>query len=347
MKIFTALKHFFTLKKIIIFVVLIALLAGGYFLFFNKKSEPIEFIKVARGDIKSTVSTSGILTGKDSVDLKFSAGGGKLAYINVKEGDSVKKGQIIAGLDTQELSIALQQAQNNWLSKDATAKRVEDDVKNNETDEDYTERETRIAAQTARDNAYDALKSAKRDFQDGVLYAPIAGVVTKASPLAGQFVSAADLIAQIVDESEIYFDAEVDESDIGKVQIGQTAEVTLNSYPDKTFKGTVEKILPTTKTISSGATVVVAKIKLEESDITFVHGINGQAEIITEKRDNVLFIPQEVLKDESVVLIKDGEGYKEVTLETGLSSDADIEVKSGLSENQEIVKNPQAVKTKK
>ena len=98
-------------KKVIILAVLAAALILG-FIFFNgpKKSAPLQFAEVKRQDIKSVVSSSGSLTGTSIANLKFKSGG-KLAYINVKPGDWVEKYQTVAGLDTRDLSITLQQAQ--------------------------------------------------------------------------------------------------------------------------------------------------------------------------------------------------------------------------------------------
>lgn len=145
---------------------------------------------------------------------------GKLVYINVKAGDIVTPGQVIAGLDTQDLSITLQQAQNTLRDKQATAQKAEDDVKDYSDDESFTQKVTRTTAQAARDLAFDTVKSAQRAFQDAVITSPIKGVITQAIEVPGQIVTAADVIAQVVDTSAIYFDAEVDETDIGSVAVG-------------------------------------------------------------------------------------------------------------------------------
>ena len=305
------------------------------------KEQP-QIIEVKKADIRSTISGSGTLTGANSATLKFLQGG-KLAYINVKEGDRVKKGQVIAGLDTKELSITLQQARNTYTAKDATAKRAEDEAKGNDDDETFEQKEDRVLAQVDRDNAYDSMKKAERAFEDAVIVSPIAGIVTQASPLAGQTVTAADTIAQIVDESAIYFDAEIDETDIGQLKTNMLAEVTLDAYPDQIFNGVVEKIIPTTQSTDSGATVVIVQINLNSPNLTFVNGLNGQADIVTKQLTNVLVIPQEALIEDDLVYIKEGDEFKQVKVETGLSSSENIEITSGLSENQQIVKNPSSI----
>jgi RND family efflux transporter MFP subunit len=337
-------------KKIWVTALIILTGAGVYYLWPKPKEEPVQTVEVKTGEIKSVISASGTLEGTDSADLRFKISG-KLNQITVKPGEKVEKGDLIASLDTQDLSINLQQARNTFIAKDATAKRVEDDVKENENDENFTQQEERTAAQKARDNAFDDIKAAQRAFQDAYIYAPLSGIVTKADPNVGQIVSAADVIAQIVDESEYVFEAEVDESDLGQIQLGQAADITLNSYPDQTFKASVSKITPTTETTDSGGTVVIVKLALGKPAINFVSGINGQAEIITNQKNDVLIIPLEALMENEQssssndeVYIKKGDTFEKVKVETGIQSDIEVEVKSGLSPGDQVVTNPQAVK---
>lgn len=330
-------------KKIWVTVLLILIGLSVYYLYPKPKVEAIQLADVKTGTVKEVISSSGTLEGTDSADLRFKIGG-KLNYIGVEAGETVKKGQLIASLDTRDLLIDLQQANNTFEIKDSTAKRAEDDVKDHTADENFTQREARVAAQKARDNAYDDVKAAKRAIEDAYIYAPLSGVVTKADPNVGQTVSVTDLIAQIVDETEYVFEAEVDESDLGRVKLGQSAEVTLNSHPDRIFKAVVSKITPATETTDSGATVVIVKLALGKPDINFVSGINGQAEIITEQVDNVLVVPLDALMENDEVYISRNGGYEKTKVETGIRSDLDAEVKSGLSPGDLVVTNPAAVK---
>lgn len=344
MKLLKFLKFWRLPKKIWITALLVLIGVGGYYSWPKPAKEPIQTFEVKTGNVKSIISSSGTLEGTDSADLRFKIAG-KLNSITVKPGETVKKGQLIAGLDTRDLQIDLQQAYNTFIAKEATAKRVEDDVKDHKSDETFTQKETRKAAQIARDNAYDDIKAAQRALEDAYLYAPLSGVVTKADPNVGQIVLTTDIIAQIVDETEYVFEAEVDESDFGKVKLGQNADVTLNSYPDQVFSATVSKITPTTETTDSGATVVIVKLALGKPEINFVSGISGQADIITDQVTNVLVIPLDALMENDEVYIKKGETYEKVKAEVGLRSDTEVEIKFGLVAGDQVVTNPQAVKT--
>lgn len=342
MKLIKFLKFWRLPKKIWITALLILIGAGGYYFWPKPTKVPIQTVEVKTGNVKSTISSSGTLEGTDSADLRFKISG-KLNSITVKPGEKVKKGQLIASLDTRDLQINLQQAYNTFIAKEATAKRVEDNVKDHASDENFTQSETRKAAQIARDNAYDDIKAAQRAIEDAYLYAPLSGIVTKADPNVGQIVGVTDLIAQIVDETEYVFEAEVDESDVGKIKPGQKAAVSINSYPDKTFEATVAKITPTTETTDSGATVVIVKLALGKPEINFVSGVNGQVDIILEELGNVLVIPVDALMDNDEVYVKKGDSYEQIKPELGLRSDTDVEVKSGLIAGDLVVTNPNAV----
>lgn len=226
--------------------------------------------------------------------------------------------------------------------KQATVDKIHDDVKGHDADESFTQRQIRTTAEVAANNAYDAVKEAERAFQDAVILSPIDGIVTQAIQIPGQTVGSSDIIARIVDTSAIYFDTDADEADISKISMGLPAEVILDSYPDKVFKGTVDQILPQVKTTSQGATVVTIRIKLDQTDIFFVDGLTGQASIITEETKNVLTIPQEALREDSTVIVSSDQGLRPQKVAPGIRSDTDVEIKEGLKEGEKVLLNPPA-----
>ncbi len=338
------LKLIFKLPKKILIPLLIGLIILIYFLFFRSNGEiKPEFVQVKRADIKQTVSASGILTGKNNVNLRFK-NGGKISSINIKEGDIVTKGMILASLDTKDLEIALQQARNTYGAKKATTDRIEDDLKDHASDETLTQRETRMKAQADSNSAFDAVKAAQRAFEDAVIISPISGVVTKVPFLVGQITSPTDTVLQVVDFTEIVFETDVDESDISKIKIGQTTEITLNAYPDQFFSGSVSNIEPATKTSTNGATTVTIKITFNNQNLTPISGLNGQVVIVTDQRSSALTIPQDALKEENLVIVQTSQGLEERNILLGIKSDTDVEVTSGLQEGEQVVTNPQSIK---
>lgn len=339
----------FKKRLIILAVIIIAALVG--FNFYNRPGQDsLEFTEVKRQEIKSIVSSSGSLTGKNSADLKFKIPG-KLTFINVKTGDTVFAGQVLAGMDIQQLAIELQQAQNTLRDKQATTDKVIDDIhlfqygnggfSNAGTEnETMTQRQLRTSSEVARDNAFDAIKLVQRGFQDMVIISPLSGLVTQAVEVPNQVVSINDLIVQVVDTTAIYFDTDIDEADISKIKVGLPAEVILDAYPEDIFIGTVDQIQPQTKTTSQGAKIVTIRIRLNNPPATFINGLTGQASVVIESVKGSLTIPVEALRDDNTVLVQEGKNLISRKVTPGIMSDTDVEIKTGLKEGDKVQLNP-------
>lgn len=324
-------------KKFLIPAVILILLLTNFLLTRNNNKIAPQFAQVKRENLRQLVSSSGILTGNKDLDLKFMSGG-QLAYLNVGAGDSVFKGQVIAGLDTTQLNINLRTAQNTLRDKRATVDKIRDD-ENGVTNETFAQRQTRTTAEVAQDNAYEGVLAAQKALRDSVMIAPIDGIITNVNVVPGQIISVADVVAHLEDFSKIIFKSDVDESDISKITIDQPAEVTLNAYGDKIFKGKVSEIDLQTRTTSSGATVVTVKVELENANLDQVQGLNGQVNIITSEKDNVLSIPLDALRNGDTVFVRTKFGIRPQKVVTGLATDTNIEIKEGLKEGDEVVVN--------
>lgn len=339
-------------RYLVLFVVIFSLIIWS--LFFRTQSELIEYVTVQRQDLKTEVSTSGVLTGKIALNLRFKSAG-KLSKVDIKTGDKVFAGQVLAELNTVDLSVSLKQAKNNLRDKQTTSEKVLDDIhlfqygeggfsNIGSLNETMSQRQLRTTVEVARDNAADNVKLVERAFEDSLIISPISGIVTQADFIPGQIVTSADIIARVVDFSEAIFEADVDESDIGDIQTGQRAEVTLNAYGEKQFIGEVTEIIPRTKSVSSGATVITVRIKLTDQSILKIDGLNGQVNIITSQKNGALTIPLEAIKEENTVMVRSGKNFKTVQVKLGERNQTDIEVLEGLNENNQIVKNPSFLK---
>lgn len=345
-KLLTPIKKVLRWPKKYLIGLLLVLLVIGFFATRGAKGETLTYTEVKRGEVKETVVGTGVLTGKDSVSLTF-LGGGKLFFVNAKVGQNVVRRQAVAGLDSKDLSLALQQAEADLRQKQASAEKALDDVKGHDSDETYAQKETRTKAEVARDEAVTAVERAKAAISQSVIYAPISGIITEVNYLPGQFVSSANTIAKVVDWSKVYFEAEIDEADIAKIQVDHKAEVTLNAYPDKTFTGLVDRVIPQTKSTSTGGTIVKVRINLGNPSVTLIDGLNGQASVVLNQHTDTLVIPRDALREDNRVIVKEGKEFKVVEVTQGIESDYDMEIVSGLSEGQTIVTNPQAYKERK
>lgn len=321
-------------------------MAGSYF-FFSWRAEKIpEFYTIQRKDLKSTISASGNLSGKTSLDLKFRSGG-KIYTLNVKAGDTVNQGQLLASVDNRDQIIALSEAQNTLRDKQAAVDKIIDDIhlfqygmggfgsvgSSNET---MTQRQLRTGAEVARDNAFDNLKSAQKALEDTLIISPVNGIVTQVPSTLNQFIASQDSIVKVADTSDVFFDGEIDEADIDKISLGQMVEVTLDAYPNKVFKGAVGEIQPFTKSSSSGAMIITVRVKLENSP-KFIQGLSGQAEIILSEAKNVLTVPMQAVREDDTVLVRRGSSILPQKITRGISTESEIEIKEGLNENDQVV----------
>ena len=213
---------------------------------------------------------------------------------------------------------------------------MEDDLKDKGASENFAEKSTRVTAQTNRDIAYDAWLTAQRAVKNARLWAPFEGVVTNVTVSAvGDTVGVTDGVT-VVDPASLYFSGEIDESDVGRVEKGQTVIINLDSYEEREFTGKLEEIAFSAQISSTGATVFPIRIILDLPGVQNLRlGMNGDANIILETKTDVLKLPIEAIVDGRVLL--PGKEMKKIGVETGLEGESEIEIKSGLNEGVEVV----------
>ena len=330
------MKKFLSRRNIILLVIAGLLLGGWWYQSKSKsKSKDIRTAEVTRGTVEEVISVSGEVKAENKAILNFPVPG-KLGYVKVSEGQKVVKGQALMGLDSRDIAVAEVAAYYNYLAADANAKEVEDSVKDHDKDETFAQKNDRVAAQTARDKAYDAWQTAKRAYINTSLVAPFAGVVTSlTTTVAGDTVGVTDGLT-VVDPQGLYFEIEVDESDIGKIKPEQPVQIKLDAFAGEQFEGKLDKIGFEARLSTTGATVFPVWVVFPETAMEMLRlGMNGDAEIVLQKRENVLNLPIEAIVDGEVTLA--GELAQTVKVETGLESDTEVEITSGLQEGAEVV----------
>lgn len=164
------------------------------------------------------------------------------------------------------------------------------------------------------------------------LISPIQGEVIVATTQPGQTITTAE--ALIVLSDQLIVRAQVDETDIGKIKLGQEAFITLDAYPDEKINAVVEHIYYESKTVNN-VTMYEVDLRTQIVPGFFRSGMNSSANFIVEKKEDALVIPSEAvfsLRGENFVLIKDNSKApvnRNVTL--GISENKKVEVVSGLS----------------
>ncbi len=310
------------------------------------KPVKVETSKVIQGDLVQSVSTSGTVKADQYAPLTFQ-GGGLVAWVGVKAGDVVKKGQGIAQLDAISLNAAYQQALNNYRNYQATAENVLDQVKDHATDETFAQKATRTTAEVNRDNAYNAVLAARDNLKNATIYAPFAGIIDSVVPAsAGVNVLPAAANYTIVNPLTVYFDAEVEETDLPNVRVGQTVDIRLDAYPDNLYQGKVEVIGMIAFTSRTGGNAYHIRISLPDNiDQKFKVGMGGDTDIIFNTINQVLKVSSSaVVTDTSnYVWIVENSRAKKVKVEIGATSIDETEIKSGLTEGQTFISQPPAL----
>lgn len=323
-------------KKIVIWMgVAMAIATGvfyGYQKFFSSSPEPSETtrlsslqmrktdnlgtVKVKRGDIVVTISSFGHVRANREVTLRFGTSG-IVKKIEVKEGERVKKGQVLAMLDSPSQQAQLLQAKNNY--EEAKLEGIKSKIE-----------EKRLSYEAAYEN-----------YEKTLIKAPCDGEVTDIAVYEGDSVSSSTPIISLINRDRMYVDVDVDEVDIRKVAPGQEALVKFDAYPGLTLPAEVSEISPTAK--SQGAvTVVKVTLELKEFDERIKPGFSTEAEIIVGKAENVLIIPIEAVverQNRSFVTVITEDKPQVRPIMTGISNGEYVQVLSGLKEGEEIVAN--------
>lgn len=168
--------------------------------------------------------------------------------------------------------------------------------------------------------------------------APISGTVIVRGFEPGQNVSTSDAILVISDI--LLVKGNVDETDVGRIREGQSAEITLDAYPDISVKGKVRHINYESTTVNNVTTYEV-RIVPETVPSIFKSGMNANIRIYDKIKENVLLIPVEAVKYEKgspfVIVKKNKSDTEKRSIETGISDELYIEVLSGIEENEIIL----------
>lgn len=328
------------IKKHWLLLSFLVILGAGLIWFFFLRVDTSGGLVVEKEDLVNSLTLSGSVDADEKSTMVFQTAG-KLSFVKVKEGDSVKKGQLLAGLDTGELWAAERAAYYRYLAADAHAKYIEDTVKDNDKDESFLEKDTRVTAQTERDIRYDNWLTAQRSLRYATLYSPIAGVAYDVSPTQpGEFITATNQVEfNIVNPETIYFSATADQTEVGELAVGTKGEVTLDAFVDSPFAAEVTKIGFTPKEDETG-TVYEIKLSITEGkQLQPRLGMTGDATFILAELKDVIAIPTRYIKtdDEKRTVVKLINGRKEqVEVEVGETIDGLTVVKSGLVPGETI-----------
>ncbi len=321
-------------RRRIIFVAIALVLLGGFFFLRARNKKEVATFRVEKGTVREELVLSGTVKAEKHANLTFPTSG-KIAWVGVAEGQKVHRGQSLTSLDKTVLNTTYQQALNTYKDKQATAEKIEDDVKDHAGDETFTQKATRTSAQVARDSAYDAVLAAEYNLKNATLVAPFTGIIASLNfSNAGVNVSAQEAIVEIVDPASIYFEVEADQTDIAKIKKDQEVMIVLDSFSDKQLKGKVNFVGITPKVGEAGA-IYKVKVSFENlsDEILARVGMTGDARFSLSQKENALFVPAQFVNSErGGRFVNLGKMGNKVPVEVGIENDTQTEIKNGVKE---------------
>lgn len=401
-------KKTLTIIIVAIVLLLIIMIGGKKAGLFGKQGnfKTVEVEKIELKDIIETVSATGKIYPEVEVSISSEVSG-EILELPFKEGQQVKKGDLLVRVNPDLIESALRRSQATYQNSRAGLEQAEATLKQAKADYDRNKTlfEKGVISKADWDRAiasYETAKAGKNSAYYGVqsaaatvnetrdnlsrttIYAPMSGTISLLSVELGERVvgtqqMAGTEILRVANLNNMEVEVDVNENDIVKVQIGDSAIVEVDAYLKKEFKGIVTEIANSAAGTLTADQVTNFKVKvriLEESyaDLTegkpdnyspFRPGMTATVDIITDKRINAVAAPisaivikndttttkkgdKKPIKDasklaeekfECVFVNNNGEAKLKV-VETGIQDDTNIEIISGLEENDEIITGP-------
>jgi len=272
---------------------------------------PIPIAPVERRDIVVDASATGAVEPINVVEVK-SKSSGQITQMPVETGTLVKPGDLIVQLDTRDVknqydqSFADVRAAEAKLQVSEAQKKRSDDLFQGRI---ITAQEHETAAldyansQAALVRARTNLDLAQQRLEDATVRAPISGTVIEKTVSLGQVITSGTssfgggtTLIKMADLNQVRVRALVTEADIGAIQPAMAATVTVDAYPDRPFRGSVEKIEPQA-VVQQSVTMFPVLITISNLEGLLKPGMNGEVSILIERRDNVLAVPNDAIRN--------------------------------------------------
>jgi len=274
-------------------------------------SIPIPLAAVERRDIVVDASATGAVEPINVVEVK-SKSSGQITKMPVETGTLVKPGDLIVQVDTRDVKNQYDQsladvraAEAKLQVSDAQKKRSDDLFQGRiiTAQEHETAALDYANAVAALVRARTNLDLAQQRLEDATVRAPISGTVIEKTVSLGQVITSATssfgggtTLIKMADLNQVRVRALVTEADIGAIQAGMTATVTVDAYPDRPFRGSVEKIEPQA-VVQQSVTMFPVLVTISNLEGLLRPGMNGEVSILIDRRENVLAVPNDAIRN--------------------------------------------------
>jgi HlyD family secretion protein len=293
------------MKKIFIISGILIVIVAVYFIFFRSKSiNKVEYnyAEIKKGSIIQEITATGTLNALKTIDVGTQVSG-KVSKIYVDFNDEVKKGQVIAMIDTVNLVSSVVDAEASVLKAktDLIQQQKEFDrysellAKKAVSQSDFDAVNTEyLSAKIALKSAETQLDRAKTNLEYATITAPIDGIVISRAVDEGQTVAASfstpTLFTIANDLRKMQLKASIDEADIGLIKKEQEVSFSVDAYPDQKFTGTVQQIRlqPTT---SQNVVTYTVVIDVPNPDLKLLPGMSATLSVKVDEHKDILIVP--------------------------------------------------------
>ncbi len=287
--------------------------------------------RVTRGDVRQVLTVPGEVVAASTRALSFSAAG-RLVELNVRAGDQVNEGKVLASLDQAPLRLALAQAQVEYQIKVNTLSQIR--ASNPITSTDVRQAELNMRSAEAD------LKQAQADLTDAVMIAPFTGRVLSVTGQVGDTISARTTVVEVADLNQIEVQTSIGQQDVVAVQAGQPATISFDARPSETFTGKVSRVVPK-RASTSGAVTYTVFVSVDKAPTGLLPGMTADADVIIAERKNVLILPRRSIRATTnatvnLSVIQNGQTQSR-SVKVGLVGDVNVEIISGLQEGDQVV----------
>ena len=312
-----------------------------------------EVVRAARRDLDAVVKATGVVRTVVGGEVKVgSRASGVVERLHVRVGDRVEKGQLLAELETGELAARRDQAAAALESARASAAYAAQERARarqlgaaqamSQSDLERAESAAALSGASVSEAAA-ALALARVQLEQARITAPISGVVASVATQEGETVSAtlaAPTFVTIVDLDRLELWAYVDETDIGRIQLGQAAAFSVDAYPDRTFEGQVTAIYPKAEIRDNVVDYVVVVRFAPPRDQVLRPEMTASVQIVLSRRPDVVAVPRRAVRREggrTFVLGSDAGHPVQHTVRTGARDETHVEIVEGLREGEEVL----------
>ena len=299
----------------------------------------LKTVEIESRDISPVIVADAKITVDQRFDFNLTSrinGFVKRLYISY-EGEEIKGGQSLCDLVSPEVIVAQRELLEALTYLD-TLENKEDESLLKSGEELVMESEKKLKQLSISQRDIDRIKESRELIDEITINSPTHGIVTKKNIVEGQEISDGDMLLQITDPGKLWVLADVNENELGLIEIGNSATTTVNEFPSERYGGMVNFIHPV---IDNSTRTAKVRIDIENDYKKLKPSMPARVEIEAGEIDNAVVIPEDaVIKsgDINLAVLALGDGkFQPVEIRLGVYSDGYYQVLNGLEEKDRVI----------